>query len=1071
MKAKSVIAGIGCLHLLLSSPHLSSALNESSHAIINEQAARRSQLSDYLGSVLAFQNRLDQQFKGRTVLEWLREGGARKDESTALEYLTGKARSFRHFHDPLLPWDRSGLFYPLTIPPRITRFESSVRWAQRSDQDRESGHGNFSWPFARQYFLTALTDPDPTRREQAFADTFRALGQVMHLISDASVPEHVRNDPHAEGWVQDKFGQVGNYEYWVQAQHLKSGTEPTFIRDYLSTPITLAPEILQIAVPSAETIARVPIARLFDSDRYTGSNPDVTAESRIGIAEVANANFVSEDTNYGEYPHPALANLPKYVGTYSKVGEKRSYYRKEGAGLHVDPVAAECALDEVAGIVTFCKDDDVWRQTARHMLPRAVRYSQEVLDYFFRGKLDADIIVDPTNESQYQLIATNASEDTLGDGTVTVYADDPQSNVRSEVAGASRIQVSGVQKGDPLFEPLSFQPPVNSERFMVVYQGTLGQEAQDSATNNPGAVIGKSVGGLRVEEIIQNFIKTPEGTYTLPLPGYPQTIRWGDQDNTLVTRMEPYRFLAYEIARPVGSSEIPLVPQPDGSQAVDIKLLKEVLFPLGMSLGTTVEYTETIHYKQYVLTYTDTVNYVLDSCGDPKDWWTCSYSYRDTTTTGEARLVVDETRPITHSFPLTLDADKYGHYATGGPYSWTIDDYALTADGQILAVVAVRPEYYRYYLEEDDYTFPVYTLTVDEDSTTIMLKSLPPFKTVNSTPDFSVWAVVNVGTGQVVASTAPPRISIAGTSYTTYLFPPSPPYGGISGPPRGVAVSIVNYIGGPGVLGRHSFTSYDQVPGQDICPETDYPDMLTVAEVNEELGDVYTSYNQFRAELESLQFPAPPIAPSSATRKTLLRCRIPNSDYKAVAVDVTDIVHEVFPTRLMASRVGPGAGAGQLVLLADQLQPDRGDCPGPIFEAAAPAAQASVSYCGGYLARVANWVVNRGNAVVRQEFPLPGGHTLVRASSGAALVTSLLIGGGQSTTLVPLQGAAPSIVFPGVSLTDFFPIEPGLFYNGTEGQFYRRQFPLQRTVLPRPLPPEYADPYNKAIPYHTVTLK
>jgi hypothetical protein len=1043
--------------------HDAFALNERTHEIINEQAAGASSIDSTLRDQLGFSEGIRTTFRAaaetNTALRWIGRGGAREDESTALEYLTGKARSFRHFHDPLLLWDRSGLFYPLTIPPRITRFESSIRWAQRSDQDRESGHGNFSWRDARRYFRSALTDPDPTLREQAFADTFRALGQVMHLIADASVPEHVRNDPHAEGWIEDKVGQVGNYEYWVQAQHVKSGTEPAFIRDYLSAPITLDPELLQIAVPSAETIARVPIARLFDSDRYTGSNPDVTNDSRIGIAEVANANFVSEDTYYGEYPHPALANLPKYVGTYSKIGEKRSYYRKEGAGLRVDPVAAECVLDEATGVATFCKDDDVWRQTARHMLPRAVRYGQEVLDYFFRGKLDADVIVDPNNESQYRLIATNASEEALVDGTVTVYADDPQNNVRIEVASASKIQVSGVQKGDPLFDPLSFQPPENAERFMVVYQGTLGQEAQDSATNNPGAVIGKTVGGLRVEEIIQNFIKTPEGTYTLPLPGYPQTIRWGDRDNTLVTRLEPYRFLAYEIARPAGSSEIPLARQPDGSQAVDIKLLSDVSLPLGMSLGTTVEYTETIHYKAYLLSHTDTVNYVLDSCGDPKDLSTCSYSYRDTTTNGEARLVVDETRPITHSFPLILtEATYYGD----GPYSWTIDDYALTADGQILAVVAVRSRYYDYWrLDPDAYSFPV------ADSRYAPYTWL--FNTLPREDDWRVWAIVNVGTGEVVASTAPPTIHIAGDSYHTFLSPPKSLFGTIEGPPEALLSVKNHYIDGP--TRPDEFVGGGWVPGIDSCPEGEPSNGLSIGKLDEDLGVAYTTLDQFRPEVASLQFPSPPSAPSSASFRLFFRCGAPGSSLKAVSIDVTDRVFGgLRPTRLTASRVGPGAGAGQLALLADQEQPYR-DCPSPIFEAAAPAAQASVSYCGGYLARVANWVVNRGNAVVRQEIPFPGGHTLVRASSGAALVTSLLIGGGQNTTLVPLQGAAPSIVFPGVSLTDFFPIEPGLFYNGTEGQFYRRQFPLQRTPLPRSLPPEYADPYNKAIPYHTVTLK
>ncbi len=493
MKQVSVIAITSCIVMGMGGPW-SYALNEPSHQIINEQATRRSQLDEVLKQQLGVRGGVEESIKGQAVFQWIRLGGAREDESTTFEYLTGKARSFRHFHDPLLAWDRSGLFYPLTIPPRITRFESSIRWAQRSDQDRESGHGNFSWRDARRYFRTALTDPDPTLREQAFADTFRALGQVMHLIADASVPEDVRNDPHPMATVQDKFGQVGNYEYWVQAQHLKSGTEPAFIGDYLSMPVTLDPELLQIVVPATETIARVPIARLFDSDRYTGSNPDVTADSRIGIAEVANANFVSEDTSYGEYPHPALANLPKYLGTYSKVGEKRSYYRKEGAGLHVDPVAAECALDEATGVVTFCKDDNVWRETARHMLPRAVRYSQEVLDYFFRGKLDFEVYPSFENAGQVNLTFYNMSADTMI-GSFTLYTEDKQGK-RVPVPGASveGITLSGTGMPDNPGPPenamsntytITFtpNPDVKLRGLTLVFSGTLGAEE--------AAVVGK----------------------------------------------------------------------------------------------------------------------------------------------------------------------------------------------------------------------------------------------------------------------------------------------------------------------------------------------------------------------------------------------------------------------------------------------------------------------------------------------------------------------------------------------------------------------------------------------------
>ncbi len=100
----------------------------------------------------------------------------------------------------------------------------------------------------------------------------------------------------------------------------------SLIATCLRSPITLDPELLKVPIPASEPIARASIARLFDSDRYTGTNPEVTAEARIGIAETANANFVSEDTGHGEYPHPALANIEKYIGIYSKLGEKRAYY-------------------------------------------------------------------------------------------------------------------------------------------------------------------------------------------------------------------------------------------------------------------------------------------------------------------------------------------------------------------------------------------------------------------------------------------------------------------------------------------------------------------------------------------------------------------------------------------------------------------------------------------------------------------------------------------------------------------------------------------------------------------------
>ena len=60
----------------------------------------------------------------------------------------------------------------------------------------------WSWPSARVRYYQALTEADPVIREALWADLFRALGQVMHLVVDASVPEHTRNDMHPFGAVK-----------------------------------------------------------------------------------------------------------------------------------------------------------------------------------------------------------------------------------------------------------------------------------------------------------------------------------------------------------------------------------------------------------------------------------------------------------------------------------------------------------------------------------------------------------------------------------------------------------------------------------------------------------------------------------------------------------------------------------------------------------------------------------------------------------------------------------------------------------------------------------------------------
>jgi hypothetical protein len=281
-----------------------------------------------------------------------------------------------------------------------------------------------------------------------------------------------------------------------------------------------------------------------------------------------------------------------------------------------------------------------------------------------------------------------------------------------------------------------------------------------------------------------------------------------------------------------------------------------------------------------------------------------------------------------------------------------------------------------------------------------------------------------------------------------------------------------HYIGGPARPDESWEVGW--VPGLEACPEGTISTGLSLGTVDVEdvggpLGFVYTALGSFRGEIAGLQFPpSPPSPPRTYSFRVFFRCGTPDLSVKAVSLDVTTTITDgqtLLPTDLIARRVAPGvgAGAGQLVLLAEQEQPYR-DCPLSEEPVITPT-------CGGYLARLATWTGTGGNAVVRRESPLSRGVTLVRASAGAALLTSILAEGGQRTTLVPLQGATPAIVFPGVALEDFFPIEPGLFYGARDAQFYRREAPLQPTPLPRPLPSGYVDSYTPAIPYHALLLK
>jgi hypothetical protein len=347
------------------------ALNVETHSLVNAAASGTTAFDLFLRGDLGLLRGLQESFQGKSVFAWIGEGAIREDD------MFPTPRFLRHFHDPLKPWDKAGL----------GEFDSSIRWMQRNDQ-------KWSWQAVRHAYHTALTAANPSPRERAWADMFRGLGQIMHLVVDASVPEHTRNDPHPLESIcrTVRLRCYGNYEYWVSDSQAEDVIG--FWAAYLSNPADFDTTIFER--PTGDTAAPAPIARLIDTDTYTGDDPNVTISQAIGLGEFANANFFSEDTGDRTYPFPSVAMLESSRLPAPKTGHTRAYFKKGlGDGILVDPALAECVLYQSTAaegvlrpISYTCVDENVWEATARLMLPRAVGYARGVLDYFFRGRIE-----------------------------------------------------------------------------------------------------------------------------------------------------------------------------------------------------------------------------------------------------------------------------------------------------------------------------------------------------------------------------------------------------------------------------------------------------------------------------------------------------------------------------------------------------------------------------------------------------------------------------------------------------------------------------------------------------------
>ena len=264
-------------------PRALNAFELVTHGLMTENAFKTSALSrGYLAEQLGI--KLDQTFKGLTAQRWMTEGSMREDD-----YLSGGLspvllRFKHHFWDPHF---QRGLTNPLMSGNR------AYEWALE-ETVTFSGQ-EYSWRDARQYFLTGLTAQNPSDREDAMAKTFRAIGQVAHLVQDMGQPQHTRNDIHG-GVPLLGLNELSLFEDRIEGR------------------------------PEQYNYTGYPVPTFNQRQHFWWTN-DGTGR---GLAEFTNRNFISDTTNFrrtqegdlgignfpsrglGSYPSPQLRLGPGY---------------------------------------------------------------------------------------------------------------------------------------------------------------------------------------------------------------------------------------------------------------------------------------------------------------------------------------------------------------------------------------------------------------------------------------------------------------------------------------------------------------------------------------------------------------------------------------------------------------------------------------------------------------------------------------------------------------------------------------------------------------------------------------
>jgi hypothetical protein len=525
MKRYFLIIGL-FLWLFLGLCNVSNAWeNKFTHPAITEQAVNSSaaQINDYLKNQLGLSDGLSTQLywnfpsdietrmtrngivdpiRTKTILNWLRAGSAIEDED-------GRWKPWRprhHFHDPIRNAGLDNHFdYPNweALDGWLPLGESALWWAIKG-YDRGGRIPTYNenyWWSAREDFRRSLVLDSKSLREANLASAFVNLGCVLHLLEDMGVPTHARND-FLYGHFRSYLFNWGNlFESWAEEQVISNGGRipGTMLTDWTSQPRVFSK-----------------LADYWDSGVEPTQPSMVSPSADWGLSECTNYQFLSDSTIFKAdvnntryyFPNPDYNHTSRYT---QGAGKNKGIYLR---GYDVEHLARWKFTSKFGDRGTNYRvsgDPKIYEDYAKITIPRTIDYAAGLVNYFFRGKIEASA----TDYDGYILEITikNLSknsdvEQVLKGGTFELYWDD-QDGIRSPVGGT--VTVHDPTGGDwgsnsvlaynrtTTIEFTPVTPPEGKylDKYVVVYKGGIQSDAghPDSDDNQALATASFYCGG------------------------------------------------------------------------------------------------------------------------------------------------------------------------------------------------------------------------------------------------------------------------------------------------------------------------------------------------------------------------------------------------------------------------------------------------------------------------------------------------------------------------------------------------------------------------------------------------